>query len=250
MPVIAPARWRRRKTRHSSDRESRKGFRFRFRTAPAARSLRPFSRSPPDRRTSVVLTGATTIASSAPALYSANADGAGVAAADALLVTTSPYAVSTASQTVYTCSPPAVRRCLPSPLSLSAPAGSALSTPLCRALWHGNPRSRLSPGFRGRTKRARALRRAVVLCRTRSGKHLNSAESRRRRRRAGVPHRRWGRLQRRRTEPGMIHEPLHYACLRIVRRKIIEEYRAKNQFAGAVDCNAEGIVAECGWAVF
>jgi len=61
------------------------------------------------------LTGSTTIASSAPGLYSANVDGAGVAAADAFLMTASDQTVN---QTVFTCNPPAVRSCLASPLSL------------------------------------------------------------------------------------------------------------------------------------
>jgi uncharacterized protein (TIGR03437 family) len=63
----------------------------------------------------VALTGSLTIASSAPGLYSANADGAGVAAADAFLITA---ANKTVNQTVFTCNPPAVRSCLPSPLSV------------------------------------------------------------------------------------------------------------------------------------
>ncbi|MGA2196416.1 MAG: hypothetical protein ABSH40_14205 [Bryobacteraceae bacterium] len=61
------------------------------------------------------LTGSMTIASSAPGLYSMNQDGAGVAAADAFLLTASYQEVN---QTVFTCNPPAVRSCLASPLSL------------------------------------------------------------------------------------------------------------------------------------
>jgi uncharacterized protein (TIGR03437 family) len=61
------------------------------------------------------LTGSTSIASSAPGLYSTNQDGAGVAAADAFLVTASYQVVN---QTVFTCNPPAVRSCLAAPLSL------------------------------------------------------------------------------------------------------------------------------------
>ncbi|MGA3017041.1 MAG: hypothetical protein ABSF62_07975 [Bryobacteraceae bacterium] len=61
------------------------------------------------------LAGSMTIASSAPGLYSMNQDGAGVAAADAFLVTASYQVVN---QTVFTCNPPAVRSCLAAPLSL------------------------------------------------------------------------------------------------------------------------------------
>ena len=61
------------------------------------------------------LTGSMTIASSAPGLYSANADGAGAAAANAYLVTASNQRVN---QAVATCNPPAVRSCLTAPLSL------------------------------------------------------------------------------------------------------------------------------------
>ncbi len=61
------------------------------------------------------LTASITIAASAPGLYSANADGAGVAAANAYLVTASTQRVN---QAVYTCNPPAARSCLPAPLSL------------------------------------------------------------------------------------------------------------------------------------
>jgi uncharacterized protein (TIGR03437 family) len=67
--------------------------------------------------TPVSLTGSMTIASSAPGLYSANADGAGVAAAVAFRITA---ANQTVSETVFTCNPPAVRSCLASPLSLGA----------------------------------------------------------------------------------------------------------------------------------
>jgi uncharacterized protein (TIGR03437 family) len=62
-----------------------------------------------------LLTGSVTIAPSAPGLYSANADGAGPAAANAYLVTASNQRVN---QAVATCNPPAVRSCLPAPLSL------------------------------------------------------------------------------------------------------------------------------------
>jgi uncharacterized protein (TIGR03437 family) len=64
------------------------------------------------------LTASMTIASSAPGLYSANADGAGVAAANAYLVTASNQRVN---QTVATCNPAAARSCLASPLSLGGP---------------------------------------------------------------------------------------------------------------------------------
>jgi len=66
----------------------------------------------------VALTGTMTIAASAPGLYSANADGAGVAAANAYLVTASNQRVN---QAVATCSPPAARSCLAAPLSLGGP---------------------------------------------------------------------------------------------------------------------------------
>lgn len=61
--------------------------------------------------------GRTTIASSAPGLFSMNSDGAGVAAANAFTVTA---AGQTVNQTLFTCHPTAVRSCLPSPLSLGA----------------------------------------------------------------------------------------------------------------------------------
>ena len=62
-------------------------------------------------------TGSIVIRASAPGLYSMNADGAGVAAANAFIVTA---ASQVAYQTVFTCAPPAVRSCLPAPLSLGA----------------------------------------------------------------------------------------------------------------------------------
>ena len=68
------------------------------------------------------LTGTTTIASSAPGLFSMNQDGAGVAAANAYLVTASNQRVS---QPVFTCPPPAARSCLAAPLSLGG-AGDTL----------------------------------------------------------------------------------------------------------------------------
>jgi uncharacterized protein (TIGR03437 family) len=68
------------------------------------------------------LTGTMTIASSAPGLYSMNQDGAGVAAANAYLVTASNQRVS---QTVFACQPPAARSCLAAPLSLGG-AGDTL----------------------------------------------------------------------------------------------------------------------------
>ena len=68
------------------------------------------------------LTGMTTIASSAPGLFSMNQDGAGVAAANAYLVTASNQRVS---QPVFTCPPPAARSCLAAPLRLGG-AGDTL----------------------------------------------------------------------------------------------------------------------------
>ena len=68
------------------------------------------------------LTGTMTIASSAPGLFSMNQDGAGVAAANAYLVTASNQRVS---QPVFTCPPPAARSCLAAPLSLGG-AGDTL----------------------------------------------------------------------------------------------------------------------------
>jgi len=65
------------------------------------------------------LAGSVTIASSAPGLYSVNQDGAGVAAANAFLVTASNRRVD---QTVFTCDPRAVRSCLAAPLSLGGAA--------------------------------------------------------------------------------------------------------------------------------
>ncbi len=65
--------------------------------------------------TTPALTGSMTIASSAPGLYSMNQDGAGVAAADAFLVTATYQEMN---QPVFSCNPPAVRNCLPSLLSL------------------------------------------------------------------------------------------------------------------------------------
>jgi uncharacterized protein (TIGR03437 family) len=64
--------------------------------------------------TTVALTASMTIANSQAALYSANANGAGVAAADALVVTT---ASQQTPQNVYTCSATAALSCLGSPLS-------------------------------------------------------------------------------------------------------------------------------------
>jgi uncharacterized protein (TIGR03437 family) len=64
-------------------------------------------------------TASVTIASSAPGLYSANADGAGVAAANAYLVSASNQRVN---QAVATCNPPAARSCLAAPLSLGGSA--------------------------------------------------------------------------------------------------------------------------------
>ena len=69
----------------------------------------------------VALTGSLTIASSAPGLFSMNSDGAGVAAADALLFTPSNQVVN---QTVFTCNPPAVRSCLAAPLNVNSAAGT------------------------------------------------------------------------------------------------------------------------------
>lgn len=62
-----------------------------------------------------------TIAASAPGLYSANADGVGIAATVAFRI---PAANQTVSETVFNCNPPAVRSCLAAPLSL----GSAIDT--------------------------------------------------------------------------------------------------------------------------
>ena len=61
------------------------------------------------------LTGSMTIAPSAPGLYGANQDGAGVAAAGAYLFTGSNQVATPA---VFTCNPSAVRSCLAAPLSL------------------------------------------------------------------------------------------------------------------------------------
>ncbi len=65
----------------------------------------------------IVQTGTLTIAGSAPALFTANADGAGVAAAIAFLANSANQATF---ETVLTCNPPAPRSCLGSPLSLGA----------------------------------------------------------------------------------------------------------------------------------
>lgn len=71
---------------------------------------------------SAPLTGSVTIASSSPGLFTMNSDGAGIAAADAFLITpTNPQV----NQTVFTCNPPAPRSCLPAPLSVGA-AGDTL----------------------------------------------------------------------------------------------------------------------------
>jgi uncharacterized protein (TIGR03437 family) len=67
--------------------------------------------------TTVALTASTTIANSQAALYSANADGAGVAAADAL---TASATNQQTFQNVYACHAPAARSCLGSPLSQGA----------------------------------------------------------------------------------------------------------------------------------
>jgi len=70
------------------------------------------------------LTGAVTIAGAAPGLYSMNSDGAGVAAANAFVVTAASQVVN---QTVFTCNVPvtAARSCLPAPLSVGG-AGDTL----------------------------------------------------------------------------------------------------------------------------
>lgn len=64
---------------------------------------------------SAVLTGSVTIGASSPGLYSANADGAGVAAAIALRQTASNQVINA---TVFNCDLAAARSCLGSPLSL------------------------------------------------------------------------------------------------------------------------------------
>jgi uncharacterized protein (TIGR03437 family) len=61
------------------------------------------------------LTGSMTVGSSVPGLYSMNSDGAGVAAANAYLVSASNQ---TTGQTVFNCSPANARSCLAAPLSL------------------------------------------------------------------------------------------------------------------------------------
>jgi uncharacterized protein (TIGR03437 family) len=63
----------------------------------------------------VALTGQVTIASSQPGLYSANADGSGVAAAVAALY---PASGASTAEPVFTCTQSAARSCLPAPLSL------------------------------------------------------------------------------------------------------------------------------------
>jgi uncharacterized protein (TIGR03437 family) len=68
---------------------------------------------------STAFTGSTTISTSAPGLYSMNSDGAGVAAANAFVVTAASQVVN---QTVFTCNLPvaAARSCLPAPLNVGA----------------------------------------------------------------------------------------------------------------------------------
>jgi uncharacterized protein (TIGR03437 family) len=85
--------------------------------APGAATITVLN-TPPGETLTAKLTGSITIASSAPGLYSINSDGAGVAAADAFIITASTQIVN---QTVFTCHPPAARSCLGSPLSLGAP---------------------------------------------------------------------------------------------------------------------------------
>jgi uncharacterized protein (TIGR03437 family) len=68
--------------------------------------------------TTPAVTASMTIGNSAPGLYGMNSDGAGVAAADAFLITAD---YQTVNQTVFTCNPPAARSCLASPLSLGSP---------------------------------------------------------------------------------------------------------------------------------
>jgi uncharacterized protein (TIGR03437 family) len=65
----------------------------------------------------VAATGSLTVAGSAPGLYSMNQDGAGVAAADAFVITASKQVNY---QTLFTCNASVARSCLPSPLSLGA----------------------------------------------------------------------------------------------------------------------------------
>jgi uncharacterized protein (TIGR03437 family) len=69
----------------------------------------------------VLPTGQVTIVPSQPGLYSANADGSGVAAAVALLYTASGQSTA---ETVFTCNPPAARSCLPAPLNVGGAAGT------------------------------------------------------------------------------------------------------------------------------
>jgi uncharacterized protein (TIGR03437 family) len=63
------------------------------------------------------LTGSLTIAATAPGLFSANADGAGVAAANAFTISASNQTIP---QSVFTCNPPAARSCLGVKLSPGA----------------------------------------------------------------------------------------------------------------------------------
>jgi uncharacterized protein (TIGR03437 family) len=69
----------------------------------------------------VALTGQVTVAASQPGLYSANADGSGVAAAVAALYSPSG---AIAPQSVFACNPPTARSCLPAPLSVGGSSGT------------------------------------------------------------------------------------------------------------------------------
>jgi len=92
-------------------------------TSTQANILIPAGLAPGAAKVSVLqgsttaLTGSMTIASSAPGLYSINADGSGAAAGDAFRVTAANQRVS---EPVFNCDPPAVRSCLPVPLGLGA----------------------------------------------------------------------------------------------------------------------------------
>jgi len=70
---------------------------------------------------SPTLTGSSTVANSSPSIFSMNLDGAGVAAADALLYSNSGKITS---ETVASCDPSTPRSCLPSPLPESGSSGT------------------------------------------------------------------------------------------------------------------------------
>jgi len=89
--------------------------------AAGAANLTVLQTFPPTTLARLALSGTLTIASSSPGLYSQNSDGAGVAAAVALLY---PASGSPSLETVFTCDATAARSCLGVPLNLGSSTDS------------------------------------------------------------------------------------------------------------------------------